>query len=165
MSYVLYVCPGNAEAARAYEAVAAAYMAKPFGERDAGFDLICPENKTMTGISNKLPQGVSAAVYDMERKVFRAYWLLPRSSISKTPMRLANSVGLIDSGYRGIVTAVVDAVSKDHAVVAGDRYFQLAAPDLMPFSSVQIVNEIPGGPTLRGTGGFGSTGVDVSYFS
>jgi dUTP pyrophosphatase len=165
MSYVLYICPGSAESAKAYEAVASAYMRKPFGERDAGFDLICPETKTMTGISNKLPQGVSAAVYDMERNVFRAYWLLPRSSISKTPMRLANSVGLIDSGYRGIVTAVVDALGKDHTVAAGDRYFQLAAPDLMPFSSIQIVSEIPGGPTQRGTGGFGSTGVDVSYFS
>jgi dUTP pyrophosphatase len=165
MSYALYVCPQNAESARAYEAIASAYMAKPFGERDAGFDLICPENKTVTGISNKLAQGVSAAVYDMERNIFRAYWLLPRSSISKTPMRLANSVGLIDSGYRGIVTAVVDALGKEHAVVAGDRYFQLAGPDLMPFSSIQIVNEIPGGPTQRGTGGFGSTGVDVSYFA
>ncbi len=165
MSYILYVCPLNAESARTYEAVANAYMSKPFGERDAGFDLICPENKTVAGISNKLPQGVSAAVYDMDRKVFRAYWLLPRSSISKTPMRLANSVGLIDSGYRGIVTAVVDAVGKDHAVTVGDRYFQLAAPDLLPFSSIQIVNEIPGGSTQRGAGGFGSTGVDVSYFS
>ncbi len=165
MSYVLYVCPPNADSARTYENVASAYMSKPFGERDAGFDLICPENKTVTGISNKLPQGVSAAVYDMERNMFRAYWLLPRSSISKTPMRLANSVGLIDSGYRGIVTAVVDAVGRDHTVNAGDRYFQLAAPDLIPFTSIQIVSEIPGGPTQRGAGGFGSTGVDVSYFA
>ena len=33
------------------------------------------------------------------------YYLYPRSSISKTPLILANSVGIIDSGYRGNIKA------------------------------------------------------------
>ena len=38
----------------------------------------------------------------------QGFSLLPRSSIVKTPLRLSNSVGVIDRGYRGQVTAVVD---------------------------------------------------------
>ena len=101
------------------------------------------------------------------------FYLYPRSSISKTRMRLANSVGIIDAGYRGDLIAAVDTIglfgSTDiwhvwketlSPIKKNDRYFQVCAPDLSPF----LVHIVPteaglGSPTARGTGGFGSTGV------
>lgn len=101
------------------------------------------------------------------------FYLYPRSSISKTRMRLANSVGIIDAGYRGDLIAAVDTIglfgSNDiwhvwketlSPIKKYDRYFQVCAPDLSPFL-VHIVETDAelGAPTTRGTGGFGSTGV------
>jgi len=189
-SYVLYICPTNVEAREFYSRTAAAYNARPYEERDAGFDLYCANMEFASSSPNekvveRISQNCSAAFYDTERGLFRAFWLLPRSSISRTSLRLANSVGLIDAGYRGTIQAATEWTSPpgalwtsppsvDHEVNSavrryqvhdGDRYFQLASPDLLPWSRVEIVDTIPGGPTLRGTGGFGSTGVHESNAS
>ncbi len=101
------------------------------------------------------------------------FYLYPRSSISKTRMRLANSVGIIDAGYRGDLIAAVDTIgffgSTDiwhvwketlSPIKKYDRYFQVCAPDLSPFL-VHIVEteQDLSPPTSRGSGGFGSTGV------
>ena len=101
------------------------------------------------------------------------FYLYPRSSISKTRMRLANSVGIIDAGYRGDLIAAVDTIglfgSTDiwhiwketlSPIKKYDRYFQVCAPDLSPFL-VHLVDteEELSPPTARGHGGFGSTGV------
>lgn len=101
------------------------------------------------------------------------FYLYPRSSISKTRMRLANSVGIIDAGYRGDLVAAVDTIglfgSTDiwhiwketlSPIKKYDRYFQVCAPDLSPFL-VHLVDteEELSPPTARGHGGFGSTGV------
>jgi dUTPase len=101
------------------------------------------------------------------------FYLYPRSSISKTRMRLANSVGIIDAGYRGDLIAAVDTIglfgSTDiwhvwketlSPIKKYDRYFQVCAPDLSPFlvHIVDAENELSP-PTARGQGGFGSTGV------
>jgi dUTPase len=101
------------------------------------------------------------------------FYLYPRSSISKTRMRLANSVGIIDSGYRGDIIAAVDSIgvfgSRDiwyiwkdtlFPIKKYDRYFQICSPNLSPFI-VHIVEteEELGEQTARGAGGFGSTGL------
>lgn len=101
------------------------------------------------------------------------FYLYPRSSISKTRMRLANSVGIIDAGYRGDLIAAIDTIgifgSTDiwhiwnetlAPVKKYDRYFQICAPDLSPFlvHLVETEQELSP-PTERGSGGFGSTGV------
>ena len=101
------------------------------------------------------------------------FYLYPRSSISKTRMRLANSVGIIDAGYRGDLIAAVDTIgffgSTDiwhiwketlSPINKYDRYFQVCAPDLSPFL-IHIVDaeQDLSPPTDRGSGGFGSTGV------
>lgn len=86
--------------------------------------------------------------------------LLPRSSISKTAVRLANSIGLIDQGYRGEVQAKVDIVSTGDLSV-GERLFQICRHDFLPWNNVILVdseNELPPPPDNRGSGGFGSTG-------
>jgi dUTP pyrophosphatase len=85
----------------------------------------------------------------------RAYWLTPRSSISKTPWRLANSMGLIDATYRGVLIAALDGPEDP---VPGTRLVQLTAADLVPWTEVRVVAELPGPATVRGAGGFGSTG-------
>jgi dUTP pyrophosphatase len=86
--------------------------------------------------------------------------MMPRSSISKMPLRLANSVGIIDAGYRGNLIAAVDNIDKAtvYNVAPDTRLFQICSPDLSVFLKVEVVDVIPGGPTLRGEGGFGSTG-------
>lgn len=101
------------------------------------------------------------------------FYLYPRSSISKTRMRLANSIGIIDAGYRGDLIAAVDTIgvfgSTDiwhiwketlSPINKYDRYFQVCAPDLSPFLVHIVETEAElGAPTSRGSGGFGSTGV------
>jgi dUTP pyrophosphatase len=85
--------------------------------------------------------------------------LLPRSSLSGTPLRLANSIGLIDAGYRGELKAKVDVLSEFHVPHAA-RYFQICAHDVMPWDDIVIVpneNSLPQAPDNRGAGGFGST--------
>ena len=92
------------------------------------------------------------------------FYLYPRTSISKTKMRLANSVGIIDAGYRGELIAAVDTIGVYGSeetlgtVRKFDRYFQICAPDLSPFSVRIVENEYELGQTERGSGSFGSSG-------
>ena len=82
---------------------------------------------------------------------------MPRSSIAKTPLRLCNSIGLIDGGYRGEIMAVCDNIKTDiYDVKKGQRLFQLVAMDSSPIQ-YELVEELE--MTTRGTGGFGSTGM------
>jgi dUTP pyrophosphatase len=84
-----------------------------------------------------------------------AFYLYPRSSISSTPLRLANSVGIIDSGYRGEIKACFDSMDT-YSVKKNQRLVQLCTPTLEPMY-VLVVNALT--ETARGQGGFGSTGV------
>lgn len=125
--------------------------------QDSGFDLFCPYDLKCEGrsIMNKIGLGVACAVYKNTKPW--AYYLYPRSSISKTGLRLANSVGIIDSGYRGELTAFVDNVYESvWPIDAESRLFQICTPDLTPFYKIELVDELD--DTTRGTGGFGSTG-------
>jgi dUTPase len=90
--------------------------------------------------------------------------LLPRSSIYKFPLRLANSIGLIDAGYRGEVQGKVDVLDwKETAAPeylrfdSGSRLFQICQHNFLPWKKVVLVEELPDGPDDRGVGGFGST--------
>ena len=85
-----------------------------------------------------------------------SYYLYPRSSISKTPLRMANSVGIIDAGYRGNIKVAVDNISdKGYTVSKGQRLFQICAPDLGPID-LKLADELS--TSSRGPCGFGSTG-------
>lgn len=140
---------------------------------DSGFDLFCPENASnAVGEQYKLDTMVSAACYDYGGNPL-PYYLYPRSSISKTPLRLANSVGVIDSGYRGHLIAKFDVTHfcgntlelaseadddsvKYYKALMGHRLVQITSNDLTPFRSIEIVDDLD--VTARGSGGFGSTG-------
>jgi dUTP pyrophosphatase len=90
------------------------------------------------------------------------FLILPRSSTgAKTPLRLANSVGLIDEGYRGELMVCVDNHSDfEFTIPDGGLFFQLCAQDYVPFAKVVLVdslNALPQPRDNRGAGGFGST--------
>tara|TARA_B100000575_G_C22858859_1_gene501993 strand:+ start:238 stop:681 length:444 start_codon:yes stop_codon:yes gene_type:complete len=86
------------------------------------------------------------------------YMLIPRSSISKTNIRLANSIGIVDKKYRGDVMVVVDNIGdSDVLFQEGCCYFQIVAFDgNLPRYQIDNVDI----STSRGTGGFGSTGAN-----
>lgn len=119
---------------------------------DSGFDLFFTNDIVIPAhsIGFKLPLGVSCSPNEN-----RGYYLYPRSSIVKTPLRLCNSVGIIDKGYRGEICAFVDNVSNiSYRVERGKSLFQLCSSDLSPLE-IEFVEELD--KTERGTGGFGST--------
>jgi dUTP pyrophosphatase len=93
----------------------------------------------------------------------QSFYMYPRSSISKSNFRLANNVGIIDSGYRGNLGAYFDTFSyysDSYVMEKMSRYIQLCNSRLEPFKVVIVDNvELLGEPTARGTGGFGSTGL------
>ena len=156
---------------------------------DSGFDLFTPYNyseHTFGYIDNRIssttfraPLGVKCAmvmVTDMDSysadniapTVPVGYYLYPRSSIVKTPFRMANSVGIIDAGYRGEVMAVIDNIDSanndlktclERYAPPMSRLFQICAPTLQPFMVRIVEHEDELGITERGCGGFGSTGV------
>ena len=69
---------------------------------------------------------------------------------------MSNSIGVIDSGYRGELKVPVDNnTDDDYYIETGERLFQIIHPALEPFE-VEIVDSLS--PTERGEGGFGSTG-------
>ena len=83
------------------------------------------------------------------------YYVYPRSSIYKTPLRLANCTGIIDAGYRGELMAVFDNISDEsYELKPYTRLLQACAPDLKPFS-VKLVDK-DFNMTTRGEGGLGS---------
>lgn len=123
-----------------------------FHDGDAGLDLYCPESITFQPGETK-PIKLKIACETQENQ---PYWLIPRSSISKTPLRMCNSVGLIDAGYRGELMAYCDNIKSEvYTVETGQRLFQLVAMDGSPISYT-LVDELT--ETTRGAGGFGSTG-------
>jgi dUTP pyrophosphatase len=134
---------------------------------DAGFDLLCPEDICASIASpNKINFKVKCCakiIYESRNRCHNTgFYMYSRSSLSKTPLRLANSVGIIDSGYRGNLIGVFDNISgnsSDYFVNKFDKLVQICAPSLVPIY-VRLVENIEdlGETTLRGCGGFGSTG-------
>jgi len=123
-----------------------------FHSGDAGLDLFVIEDQTISAKTTQ-PIPLQIACENLDNK---AYYLFPRSSISKTPLRLSNSIGLIDGGYRGELVGMVDNIyDEDFHIKRGERYFQLVAVDSSPID-FELVTELS--ESSRGEGGFGSTG-------
>ncbi|MEE1507239.1 MAG: hypothetical protein V1256_09850, partial [Candidatus Neomarinimicrobiota bacterium] len=93
-----------------------------FHDGDAGLDLFVINEQTIrAGESTLIHLQISCE--NMENQ---PYLIMPRSSIAKTPLRLSNSIGLIDGGYRGEIMAAVDNIkTEDYTVEPGQRLFQL----------------------------------------
>jgi dUTP pyrophosphatase len=124
-------------------------------EGDAGMDVVATRiiNETLdsitygTDIALEIPEGFVGLVF-------------PRSSIRKTHLHLSNSVGVIDSGYRGEIQATfkkIQGISNNPLdnYKVGDRIFQLM---VIPHPTIQFIEVNELSSTERGEGGFGSTG-------
>ena len=139
---------------------------------DSGFDLFVPENTSFDqDIETKFIdfQVKGEMVYcDVKKNspFTCAYTIHPRSSISKTQLMLANHTGIIDSGYRGSLIGAfrwLRSYTSDmncYLVEQNTRLVQVCHPTLCPVY-VLLVNENDLSNTVRGSGGFGSTGVGL----
>ena len=156
---------------------------------DAGFDLFAPGKDDPHASEsklhffgpgwpakppvNKLDFNICCAARihaDTGKNFNTGYYMHPRSSLSKTQLRLANSTGIVDAGYRGHLIGMFDVVNidkeiqnqdmdADYYAKVNDRLIQICAPGLIPIY-VEIVDAVYelGSETERGSGGFGSTG-------
>lgn len=125
---------------------------------DSGFDLFCPDDIVIPpkSLSNKIDLKIRCRLENKDGIII-PYQVYPRSSMgSKTPLRLSNSVAIIDSMYRGNIMVLVDNFSdSEWNISKGDRLVQCVAFDGESIKS-KPVSSIDS--TERGEGGFGSTG-------
>ena len=139
-----------------YDFLKSKYVSSPQHLTDVGFDLYMPKDTIIEPFSTTFIN-LDIRVEYSDHNTSYGFMLFPRSSISKTKIRLANSVGIIDPSYRGYLIAAVDNIGSEPVLLKqGDRYFQLVFVKLDKPSYVQIVDELS--ETTRGSGGFGSTG-------
>jgi len=129
---------------------------------DAGFDILVPDSDILSkSLANKVDFKIVCAckMVTLNSSYNTGFYMYPRSSISKTPLRLANNVGIIDAGYRGHLIGMFDlpAGNTEH-IAKFDKYLQICAPGLVPvFIELVGCKEDLGEQTERGEGGFGST--------
>jgi len=156
--YRLEILPSNSDSP--YFAIAT----EDRSDENAGVDLFCEGEIVVPDcVSNKatlIPLGLRARLvkHDVRtgEEVDSHYWLVPRSSICKTPLQMANSVGVIDKTYRGELMAPVRSCGGEVTIGSNTRLFQIVAPDMGWIWQVRIVQSLP--ESVRGEGGFGSTG-------
>jgi dUTPase len=130
---------------------------------DSGFDLRVPNAEIFDAFhfaSKFINLGVKSS---MSYKGYPCGFLMhPRSSISKTPLMLANHTGIIDSGYRGPLIAAMrcfplNNIASPYVIDKNTRIMQICHPSLCPVFVIECSDDelID---TSRGEGGFGSTG-------
>ncbi len=130
---------------------------------DAGLDLVAteiikdtPEQITYgTGLAIEIPEGYVGLVF-------------PRSSVRKTGLHLSNSVGVIDSGYRGEIQATFNKLFNNEfmydetkSLIPNDYYNvgdKIAQILIIPYPGIEFVEVEELSETERGSGAFGSTG-------
>jgi dUTP pyrophosphatase len=126
---------------------------------NSGFDLLVPTNTAVEADmkTKMIFMDVKCEMLFMG-KYSCGYFMFPRSSISKSPLMLANHTGIIDSGYRGfLIGAFRNLSSQSFLVEENTRLLQVCHPLLCPIY-VELVEEEDLSVSLRGEGGFGSTG-------
>lgn len=120
---------------------------------DAGLDLTATSKSELvntkygfieygTGLAVEIPEGYVGLIF-------------PRSSISNTGLILSNSVGVIDSGYRGEIKFRFKYIPDTNLYEVGDRVGQLV---IIPYPTIEIEEATELNSSERGKGGFGSSG-------
>lgn len=126
---------------------------------DSGLDLMIPNDIVCPKNTRSIPINLGICCQPEISNDPHGYYLFARSCIVKTPLRMSNSVGIIDEPYRGPITAYVDNISdEDYTINVHDgtivKLFQICDSNLQPFS-FKLVDQLD--ITTRGAGGFGST--------
>lgn len=116
----------------------------------AGFDLVATSKRVTekyieygTGLSFEIPIGHVGLLFQ-------------RSSVSNKDLSLSNAVGVLDSDYRGEVTFRYRYKNLDDIYNIGDKIGQLI---VIPYPKVSFIESKELTSTVRGTGGYGSTGL------
>ena len=166
--YTLYIKIDDSDLKSKYESHGT------FNIGDSGLDLFTPHDvEVKCGETTFVKLGIKCEMKEFNSSNHGqnvSYYLYPRSSISKTPLILKNSVGIVDAGYRGEITAAFyytpttedlftisnTGNTPSYTIKKGTRLVQICAPDLSPFKFV-LKDELS--DTTRGEGGYGSTGV------
>ena len=128
---------------------------------DSGIDLYNDELLVESFLVGTIDFQIKCEMIDLDTNQYTSYYLVPRSSLAKTPFQLANSIGIIDAGYRGNLMAKIRNFTPNKSeLLSNGSYFQVIAPDLK-LIKVNIVNELS--TTTRDVGGFGSTNSTSIY--
>lgn len=164
----LHVLPDNKE-------VELFYHERKNYDSDSGIDLFVVSDTIFYPGETKLIDLAIKCKMTNKDNLSIPYYLYPRSSIYKTPLRLANSVGIIDKDYRGNIKAAIQYVptsiflrrffskndnfrnsynNSKYILKKGDRILQICAPDLQPIKLI-LTDKLDN--TVRNEGGFGST--------
>lgn len=127
---------------------------------DAGFDLKSIENIDIYGGQTELVNtGVHLCLPEEEDYIWYAA-VVPRSGLSyKYGIRVANSPGTIDSGYRGAIKVIMHNLDNDRfRILKGDRIAQMVIHRVPKVNLIKVssIDELTS--TDRGSAGFGSTG-------
>lgn len=118
---------------------------------DAGLDLTATAYKV-----NEKGQYIYTSDLALEIPDGYVGLLFPRSSICKKDLEMTNSVGVIDSNYRGPIKSVFNPTCEDPEIYElGERFAQLI---IIPYPKIEFEEVDELSETERGSGGYGSTG-------
>jgi len=177
-------CPNRESVVEYYSSIAN----KVSYEGDCGVDLIFPEDVYFrVDTVTKIGLGIQCEMNTPNVKMIETlenmtcvrvsknsnkgegYMLVPRSSISSTPLCMANSIGIIDQGYRGEIIVPIRCfrdvnhsstiIEDNYSVKQHQRLFQIVAFDGKPIR-IEVVTELS--KTKRGESGFGSTDITTN---
>ena len=126
---------------------------------DAGIDIYVAEDVIVPpkSLATVVQSYVQLELFDEVKNKSCSFIIVARSSIYKTPLRLSQSICIIDSGFRGELFLFVDNLSNEpYHIRKGDRFFQIVAPDLSPMK-LKIVDELSTGSRMHK--GLGSSGL------
>ena len=156
-NYTLYIKLASnspVEMINYYKEVAILCMTK----EDSGIDLYIPYSQTLQIGNNTIDHMINCYMINNTTGYTTGYYLYPRSSIYKYNLIMANSVGIIDAGYRGSIKANVKCDVDNYNISNSIKLFQICAPDLSPLSVIIIDNNTILPESIRGNNGFGSSG-------
>lgn len=134
-----------------------AIIPKRATQGSAGMDLCACIDAPLTlrgGETAVIPTGIAIALHSNEAGAF----VFARSGLAiKHGIGLLNSVGVIDSDYRGeIKVGVINQINEPYTIEPGERIAQLVVMPVCPVDTVEVESL---DETARGEGGFGSTGT------
>ena len=134
-----------------------AIIPKRATQGSAGMDLCACIDAPLTlrgGETAVIPTGIAIALPSNEAGAF----VFARSGLAiKHGIGLLNSVGVIDSDYRGeIKVGVINQINEPYTIEPGERIAQLVVMPVCPVDTVEVESL---DETARGEGGFGSTGT------